>query len=484
MFGDWRGGLMTRETRKSERLRAGALPDPTGVQNIVEQAGDMAVYVSDDGEVAGISVNPDCPSLGCLDHWVGRPFENFLTVESKEKFDLRVSAMRADPDLTPRALELNHVDNATWEFPIRYTLHRVYEGGGLLLLGRDMHPIAEVQQRLVAEQTARERDQQRLRGEQTFYNVVLEASETPFIVVEPDKGRIRDLNSAAALLLGAKPETLSGSSLAQAFDGRRREELVEAMRTAAGSREARGINLVARRNERDLKLYPEFFRAAGELFLLCRVRPADGDAGAAAESAQVIAALYAITSDAIVITDSKGVIRDANEAFLTMADAAQLRDVRDSNLSDFLVRGAVDTKLMLETAAKQGRLRSYGTQMTSIVGTRSSVDASVARLRDSSGDFGYGFILRNTALNEGADTEVTSVVSEEAMKNVMDLVGTASLKELVSATSDVIEKMCIETAVQLTGNNRVAAAEMLGLSRQSLYVKLRKHGLVNSSGDE
>lgn len=474
---------MTRETRKSERLRAGALPDPSGVHNIVEQAGDMAVYVADDGEVAGISVNPDCPSLGCLDHWVGRPFEKFLTVESKEKLELRLAEMRANPDATTRGLELNHIDNATWEFPIRYTLHRVYDGG-LLLLGRDMQPIAEVQQRLVAEQTARERDQQRLRGEQTFYHVVLEAAETPLILVEPEKGRIRDLNSAAAMLLGTNVDTLSGSSLAQAFDGRRREELMDAMRSAAGSREARGIELVARRNERELKLYPDFFRAAGELYMLCRVRPAESDAGTAAESAQVLGALYAATSDAIVITDGKGAIRDANEAFLTMADAAQLRDVRDNNLADFLVRGAVDTKLMLETAAKQGRLSNYATQMASIVGTRSSVDVSVARLRDPAGDFGYGFILRNTSLNEGADAEVTSVVSEEAMKNVMDLVGTASLKELVSATSDVIEKLCIETAVQLTGNNRVAAAEMLGLSRQSLYVKLRKYGLINSGADE
>jgi len=76
------------------------------------------------------------------------------------------------------------------------------------------------------------------------------------------------------------------------------------------------------------------------------------------------------------------------------------------------------------------------------------------------------------------------VVSEEAMRNVMDLVGTASLKELVSATSDVVEKMCIETAVRLTNNNRVAAAEMLGLSRQSLYVKLRKFGLINTQDEE
>ena len=41
--------------------------------------------------------------------------------------------------------------------------------------------------------------------------------------------------------------------------------------------------------------------------------------------------------------------------------------------------------------------------------------------------------------------------------------------------------MCIETAVEFTDNNRVAAAEMLGLSRQSLYVKLRKYGLLSKA---
>ena len=67
----------------------------------------------------------------------------------------------------------------------------------------------------------------------------------------------------------------------------------------------------------------------------------------------------------------------------------------------------------------------------------------------------------------------------EANRKVVELVGSASLKEIVAQTTDVVEKMCIETAVALTKNNRVAAAEMLGLSRQSLYVKLRKFGLLD-----
>lgn len=38
----------------------------------------------------------------------------------------------------------------------------------------------------------------------------------------------------------------------------------------------------------------------------------------------------------------------------------------------------------------------------------------------------------------------------------------------------VIEKICIEAALEITNNNRAAAADLLGLSRQSLYVKLSK----------
>ena len=107
---------------------------------------------------------------------------------------------------------------------------------------------------------------------------------------------------------------------------------------------------------------------------------------------------------------------------------------------------------------------------------------SATRLRQRGVDMGYGFVIRDVALREPGEGPGEAVaVDDEAMQSVMDLVGTASLKELVSATSDVVEKMCIETAVRLTGNNRVAAAEMLGLSRQSLYVKLRKHGLINSA---
>jgi DNA-binding NtrC family response regulator len=65
-----------------------------------------------------------------------------------------------------------------------------------------------------------------------------------------------------------------------------------------------------------------------------------------------------------------------------------------------------------------------------------------------------------------------------------ELVGRVSLKELVRDTTDIIERLCIEAALELTGDNRASAAEMLGLSRQGLYSKLRRYGLGDLDSDD
>jgi len=64
-------------------------------------------------------------------------------------------------------------------------------------------------------------------------------------------------------------------------------------------------------------------------------------------------------------------------------------------------------------------------------------------------------------------------------EQLTELVGRVSLKEIVRESTDLIERLCIEAALTFTGNNRASAAEILGLSRQSLYSKLHRHGLGN-----
>ena len=117
------------------------------------------------------------------------------------------------------------------------------------------------------------------------------------------------------------------------------------------------------------------------------------------------------------------------------------------------------------------------TKLQSDLGTRLSVEISTTRLNGSASPV-LAFILRDVSRVEGVRGPSSGGIGEDSSRNVMELVGSASLKDIVAETADVVEKMCIETAVALTKNNRVAAAEMLGLSRQSLYVKLRKYGLL------
>ena len=66
------------------------------------------------------------------------------------------------------------------------------------------------------------------------------------------------------------------------------------------------------------------------------------------------------------------------------------------------------------------------------------------------------------------------------LEQIIELIGRVSLKDLVREATDVIERLSIEAALTMTRNNRASAAEVLGLSRQSLYVKMRRHGLLQA----
>ena len=87
-----------------------------------------------------------------------------------------------------------------------------------------------------------------------------------------------------------------------------------------------------------------------------------------------------------------------------------------------------------------------------------------------------GFTIRNVGRRLSADARAGREMPR-SVAQMTELVGRVPLEGLVRETTDVIERLCIEAALELTGDNRASAAEMLGLSRQSLYVKLRRYGL-------
>ena len=452
-------------------------PDLMG--QIIATASDIALILSADEVIRSVLVNPHHRSFGSLNQWEGRALRQVLTVESIAKFGARLQELTAQGGT--RAVELNHIDDQSLEFPVRYALHRFAGDGTILMLGRDLRPIAEMQQQLVKAQLALERDYEAQREIDTRYRVLMETTRDAIIVVSMTTGRIVDLNLAAAVLLGGSRQDMVGAAIAQEFEGRRRGEFLESMASLAIADSSSPLELQARRSHKRLLVVPTVFRAAGERLLMCRLELADLGDAQRDELTENLFGLFHEGADSVVFADMDGMIRSANEAFLNLTDSASLAAVKGRSFGEFLARGAVDLRVLSDNARRVGQMRMYGTKVNAAYGGQISVEISATYLNDRPQPF-FVFVVRDTSRAEALRRPGLNV-TEDGGRSIMELVGSSTLKDIVAETTDVVEKMCIETAVELTRNNRVAAAEMLGLSRQSLYVKLRKYGLVGNEGE-
>jgi transcriptional regulator PpsR len=454
-------------------INAGKVPlvAPEVLSEIIATASDIALFVGPDMRVVSVLVNPTHRSYGQLSGWEGRLLSTLLTSESAVKFERRFAELTEKRRVNIQ-IELNHVDLSRWEFPVRYALHLMADGS-ILMLGRDLRPIAEVQQQLVQAQLALERDYEAQREVDTRYRVLMEVTRDPVMLVSAASGRITDLNPAAAALLGGSRAELTGAAIAQEFDGRRRGELLESLGGVMGPA-ATPVEVLARRSQQRLIVTSTVFRAAGDRILLCQLDPADRARATGDELAENLSRLFHEGVDGVVFTDDEGVVKAANEAFLNLTDAASMSMVRGRSLADFLVRGAVDLRMLLDNVKRTGTMRVYSTRLTTDFSGQVAVEISAAWLNDRPKPV-LGLIIRDASRADA----VRPVSAEHGTRNVAELVGSSTLRDIVAETTDVIEKMCIETALELTRNNRVAAADMLSLSRQSLYVKLRKFGLIN-----
>ncbi|MGX9355958.1 transcriptional regulator PpsR [Roseobacteraceae bacterium S113] len=471
-------------TTGSKFWSSGAVPliEPDELRAIISVASDIALVMSAEGSIHSVLINSNDTSYGNLSHWEGRHVEDFLTNDSYEKWKKAVDVY-LDEGVTPRPIELNHSDNARWEFPIRYTFHSIGNEGTLLMLGRDLRPIAETQQQLVQAQMALERGYEARREFDSRYRMLLASTRDSIAFVSTGSGRIIDLNDPAASILGSTREALTGAPFAGEFQEKRGAEFIDALVHLAVSETSAEMSAGTRQSKRMVRIEPVVFRAAGDRVLLCRIEAAEAKSGSTGDHLMLnLSSLYQKGADAMLFTDGKGVVEAANDAFLDLADAAHLSDVRGRSLSDFLARGQVDLAVLLDNAKREGQMRMYSTKLTNDFGAITPIEAAATWLSDRSPQQ-VAFVIRDMGRAE-VMRQTKASGDDASQSNVVDLVGTASLKEIVAETTDVVEKMCIEAAVQLTNNNRVAAAEMLGLSRQSLYVKLRKYGLLaRDSGD-
>src|SRR5262249_44198601 len=149
------------------------------------------------------------------------------------------------------------------------------------------------------------------------------------------------------------------------------------------------------------------------------------------------------------------------------------------NIDRWIGKSSVDFGILLSNLRQHRSLKLFSSVVRSEHSSPVDVEISAVAL-GSQDDPSLGFVIRNVGRRSGSDLGSPGEIPR-SREQLAELIGRVPLKELVRETTDVIERMCIEAALKLTGDNRATAAELLGLSRQSLYVKLRRFGLADAS---
>ncbi len=446
---------------------------PADALRLVLAAGDVTLSLDPEGRILDVAANrQDFP--GC-DSWIGQPFEATVTVESRAKVK---DMLAVEPgDAGNRWRQINHTSPAG-DIPVRYLVISIGGGERLIAMGRDMRGAVVLQQRLLQAQQSLERDYMRLRQIETRYRLLFDLSSEPVLLVEADSQRIQEANPAAHTMLEARAGSLVGTKLSGLVARSSRDALIAYLGAVLTTSEVSPLTVELERARQVLTISATGFRQLGGRYLLVRLSSASTRT---TEGAATLLDIVERMPDAFVVADARMRIIAANIAFLELARAASLDQIRGRALGEFVGRPGIDLDLI------EGQLTKYGLarNVSTVVRARDSdieepVELSAVR---TSGDSPcYGFAIREIG-RRLRDLPPTPLDLPRSVEQLTELVGRASLKEIVRESTDLIERLCIEAALAYTSDNRASAAEILGLSRQSLYSKLHRYGLGNLVGE-
>jgi transcriptional regulator PpsR len=455
----------------------------SSVANLIAAASDVAVVVDGQGVICDVAFNKEELSLelDAQGRWMGAKLSETVTSETRSKINELLQDALARKSSSWR--HINYPSAGGEDIPILCSAVNIGRNDRFVVVGRDLRPLAVMQQRLINAQQSMERDYVRLRHAETRYRLLFQVSAEAVMIVDAANNVILDANPAAlALLDESAPQTLKSGFLGH-FDSVSApavRTLLEEVRATGRDRDMRAV--LANR-QRECGLVASLFRQEhASLFLIRLSTQASAFESDALRATSALVKYFAAAPDGLVITQFDGRVTRANPAFLDMAQLNSSEQVRGELLDRWLGRAGVDFSVALANLRQNGSIKLFATAMRGEYGATTDVEVSAVALDDGDDKQDFGFAIRNVE-KRLSTTSSSSRERPRSMAQLTEMIGRVPLRDLVRETTDVIEKLSIEAALELTGDNKASAAEMLGVSRQSLYVKLKRFGLEDHSTD-
>jgi transcriptional regulator PpsR len=436
---------------------------------------DVTIFLDHAGVIRRASLSPAIPDE-TVDAWVGRPWSDTVEARGSESLrclvddarDLGVSAFRQVNQIFPSGLQL----------PIEYTAVRLGDNAGLVAIGRSLQAVTELQSRLVEAQQTMERDYWKLREVETRYRLLFSSSSDAVILLRANGLSIQDLNPAASRALGSSPglnRTPIGRDFASELLAGERDVFHAMLQRLADQGSAPGILLHLGTDRTAWMVRASRLASEAGLLYLLQLTATQisspirqpGDEG-------FTDALVERLPDGFVVTDQHGLIRWTNPAFLDLVQVPTSTGATQQSLGRWLDRPGADLGVLLATIARLGVVRPFLTRIRGELGADTEVEISAAG-DPSSEPASIGVLLRDVGRRLPRRDNDERLGGRLAA--LTGRIGKGPLRALVEEAVSVLEQHYIEEALDLTQGNRTATADLLGLSRQSLYVKLKRYGM-------
>jgi transcriptional regulator PpsR len=439
---------------------------------------DVTLLLDLDGVIREATLSRSLSDEG-IEGWLGKSWNDTVVDSGGEKVrrmltDAReqgVSAFRQVTQRFPSGLEL----------PMEYTTVLLGGRAGLLAVGKNLQAVAELQARLIAAQQAMERDYWKMREVETRYRLLFDTSNEPVVLLRTSDLRILQANPAALAALNMKAAPDAGvRSFAQDVTAEDRDVFQSMALRAREHGKAPGILIHLGNDKKPWLVRASLMSPEPNSVMMLQLSPGwAGQAGIVVDQDSIsIDDLIERLPDGFVVLDPDGVIRRANRAFLDLVEAGAKGSVIGERLTRWLSRPGADLPVLLANVERHRFVRMFTTTIQGDLGTATEVEISAAGNDDTSPQF-IGVLIRDVGRRIGTPGDDKNL--RNALGAMAERIGKTPLRSLVKDTVGVVERHYVASALELANDNRTVAAELLGLSRQSLYAKLNRYGLDGGS---
>jgi transcriptional regulator PpsR len=450
--------------------------DPRVSAELLKKMADFYLLVDSGGCILEVAVHND--ELGPIAEadWVGRDWADTVSNESRNRIGEMLEQAHAHPGV-PVVRDVAHPLADGSELLIQYRTVSRGEDEPAIAVGQDMRPMVNLRQQLMNAQQALEQDYWRLRQIETRYRRLFDMVSEAMVVVDGDTERVIEANPQAARLLTADAEGIAGKTFPLGLDKPGTRAVTGLLQEVRSSGRGTLKEVHSEDGTHCFDIDASYLRQGDETRYLLRI----GEHGAARAGGaqpgleQSLQAALQHAPDAILVTDEEGRVLAANKTFLDLAQVLSEEQVIGQLADRWLGRSGVDLSVLLTNLRRNQLVKLFSSTLQGDAGSTAEVEIS-ATGTDSGAGQNFCFFIRDVGRRVAADHPAAAQLPR-SIEQITKRVGRVPLKELVRESTDVIEALCIEEALTLTHDNRASAAELLGLSRQSLYAKLRRYGI-------